>query len=174
MLPTEGVTSGIASEGGYNATLGLRFVRYGAHLVGTMWSSEENQGTNPLKRDMWNINAGGVLGRFILNGEMTSIKKTKLGLDEILVFGGDVRYRFWREMYAQVGFTQSNGALALNNDLNGTGIRPGSGQETAFGIRSMLLSGLQLEALWTNQLIKETGSADRKIDTMQLQMHAYF
>jgi hypothetical protein len=175
ILPTEGAPMGdISSERGFNATLGLRFVRYGAHLVGTYWSSSNEEGTAPRKRDMWNINAGGVLGRFILNGEVTSVQREVVGLDQTLIVGGDVRYRFWREMYAQLGYATANAAVARNNVVSGTGISPGSGNELSFGIRAMMISGLQLEALWTNKLNKENGFEDWTEDTLQLQMHAYF
>ncbi len=175
ILPTEGaVAADIASENGYNVTAGLRFVRFGAHIQATLWSSENTQGLVPRSRTMWNVNAGGVLGRFILNGEITSVQREQGRLDETKIMGIDAKYRFWREMYLTSAYTTANAAVARQNTSYVTGISPGSGSETAFGVRAFVISGLELEALMTEKVNKEDGFADFVEETLQLQMHAYF
>lgn len=177
IMPTEtAASSDIASEEGYNITLGLRFVSYGAHLTGSYWSTQNERATTPRKRTMWNINAGGTLGRFILNGEMTSVRREAGRLDETTILGFDAKYRFWREMYLQAGFMQANAAVGVLNPQTGptTKISPGSGSELSFGVKAFTLSGLEIEALWTSKVNKEDGFADTTEDTLQFQVHAFF
>ncbi len=175
ILPTEGaVPTDISSENGYNLTLGLRFVRFGAHLQGTYWSSENTQGLIPRSRTMWNLNGGFVLGRFIVSSEMTSVQREQGRLDETKILGLDTKFRVWREMYLMAGYTTANAAVARQNTIYVTGISPGSGTETTFGARAFIISGLALEALMTQKTNKEDGFADFVEETMQLQLHAFF
>ncbi|MEM7646810.1 MAG: hypothetical protein AAF203_07875 [Pseudomonadota bacterium] len=177
ILPIENANAAdIASESGFNLTLGLRFVRYGAHLTGSYWATENSSGVNARKTTMWNINAGAVWKRFIFNGEITSVRREQLRLDETKILGLDVKYRFWREMYLQAGFAQANAAVAVANPLTiaTTGISPGAGTEFSFGAKAFMISGLELEALYTAKSNNEDNFANTKEDTLQFQIHAYF
>ena len=175
ILPTEGASStDLASEGGFNVTLGLRFVRLGASLQGSFWQTENDSNTLPSKTAMWNINAGMRLSRLILNGEVTNVRREVAGLDETKIFGAEARYRVWREFYLKTRFSQANASRSINNLVSGTGISPGSGSEVAFGARFFVLSGLDFETLSATKTYKEDGFADFKEETLSIQMHAYF
>ncbi len=177
ILPSEGVGAGsISAEEGFNFTLGLRFVRLGAHAQLHYWQSEDDQGLNPRKRTMWNINGGVVLldRRLIVNGELTNVRKEFAGLDETKILGVDVRGRIWREVYLTGGYAQANAAIAFNNTTSGTGISPGSGTETTLGIRGFWISGFETELLMSDKVNKEDGFADQKESTLSFQMHAFF
>jgi hypothetical protein len=178
IMPTEGVASGIAAEEGINATLGLRFVRFGAHAQFSYWDTADEDSANIRKRTMWNINLGAVLinRRLILNGELNNIRRESISnIDEIRVLGVDGRFRFWREFYLQASFSQANGAIDLDAPSpTSTGFAPGSGTELAFGLRTFLISGIDLELMSASKTNKEDGAADFKEDTMTFQIHAYF
>ncbi|MEM7645523.1 MAG: hypothetical protein AAF203_01325 [Pseudomonadota bacterium] len=174
ILPTEN-GSGIEREAGYVATLGMRFVRYGAHAQASLWSTQDDDAATPIKRDMWNINVGAKLGRFIVNGELTSVQREASRLDETKILGVEGRFRVWREMYLQAMFTQANASLANTGSPNAiTGIAPGSGQEIAFGFRAFTISGLEFETLMATKTYKEDNFPDLTTETLTLQMHAYF
>lgn len=177
ILPAEGVGTGsISAEEGFNLTVGLRFVRMGAHAQLHYWSSEDDQGLVPRSRTMWNLNGGFVLfnQRLIINGEMTNVRKEVAGLDETKILGVDVKFRPWREVYLEAGFAQSNAAVAFNNTTSGTGISPGSGTETTLGVRGFWISGFETQLLMADKVIKEDGFADQKESTISFQMHTYF
>lgn len=177
VMPTQGAaTNNIAAEEGYVVTAGLRFVSFGAHLTGHYWSTKNTQGLVPTKRIMWNVNAGAVFlnQRLILNGEIYSIHREATNIDEIKLVSLEARYRLFREIYAYASHAQSNGALALNGNLGGTGLAPGSGVETVFGLRAFLVSGIELQLLSALKINKEDGYSDFKNDTLTFQLHAYY
>ena len=177
ILPATGVQSGMSAEKGFQLTGGLRFVRYGAHLVAHYWRTERSQGNLPFKRSLWNINGGLVLlnRRLILNGELTHVGLEYEGADIGKILGLETRFRIWREAYVKASLTQAN--VAVDYDLSyqsQTGLSPGSGQEIQYGFRGFWLSGFETEVLVANKLIKEEGNEDYKENTMTFQMHAYF
>jgi hypothetical protein len=177
IMPTENAASSdMASEKGYNLNFGMRFVRFGAHLAGSYWSTQNQEALTPRKRVMWNVNAGAKLGRFIFNGEITNIHKEANRIDDTTLMNVDTKFRFWREMYFLMGMTRANSGVGYNNPLTAstTGLSPGSGSELTFGIKAFTLSGLEFEFLRTAKENKEDGYADYKEDTLQFQMHAYF
>ncbi len=175
ILKDEGApATDIASEGGLNVTLGMRFVKLGASIQGSYWSTDNESTTVPSKTEMWNINGGMKLNRFILTGEITNVRREVAGLDETQIIGVDGRFRFWREMYLKAGMAVANAAVARQNTVSGTGISPGSGDEITFGLRAFLLSGIDIETLYASKTNKEEGFEDQKEDTLSFQLHAYF
>lgn len=175
IMPTENAPAGdISAEGGFNLTLGMRFVSFGASINGSYWDTEDSDATIARRTKMWNINIGGVLDRFILNGEMTSVQREAIGLDETKILGVEAKYRVWREMYLQASFAQANAAVGRINNVNQTNITKGSGSEMTFGAKAFIISGLELETLFSSKVNKEEGEADFTEETLQLQMHAYF
>jgi hypothetical protein len=175
ILPSEGVAGGIEAEEGFNLTLGLRFVSLGAHAQLHYWQSEDADATTPLQRTMWNINGGVVFfqNRLIINGELTSVRKEASGLDEIMVLGVDVRGRIWREVYLTAGMAQANGAIDRTSP-SGTGLGPGSGQETTVGLRGFWISGLETQLLMQNRVNKSDLAGETRESTMLFQVHAYY
>lgn len=177
IMPLENASSlDIASEDGFNLSVGLRFVTLGAHVTASYWATQNPNATTPRKRTMWNINAGAAVGRFIVNGEITSVRREASRLDETHIMSLDTKFRFWREMYLQAGLAQANAAVAVNNPatVSTTGISPGSGSELSFGIKAFIISGLELESLYTAKTNDETDFTSTKEDTLQFQLHAYF
>lgn len=175
IMPTEGADSAdISSESGMNFTLGMRLVPYGLSLSASYWATKNSTLVPVRERTMWNLNASGTVGRFIMSGEMTSVERVVFGLDETKIISVDTKYRFWREMYLQVGYAMANAAIARNVITSGTGISPGSGSELSFGLKMFTISGLEFEGLWNTKKNKEEGYEETTEDTMAFQVHAFF
>lgn len=174
--PTGGASStDIQSEDGFVVTGGLRFVSLGAHLTGSYWSTKNDSAAIPRKRIMWDVNAGLVLNRFILNADVMSIDRTAGTRNEAMVMSVEGKYRVWREMYLQAGYATANSAVARQSTGSyPTGISPGSGSETSMGFKAFLTSGLEVETLMTKKENTEEGFSTQKEDTLQMQLHAYF
>ncbi|MCB0378526.1 MAG: hypothetical protein KDD33_08545 [Bdellovibrionales bacterium] len=169
---------GVQSESGFVVTGGLRFVTLGGHLVASYWSTKNDNAATPRTRTMWDINGGIAWRRLIFNWEVMNISKEEGRSDSATLIGADLRYRIWREIYAQVAFMTANTGIATST--NGTistyttGLSPGSGQEMTFGVKAFTFSGLEIEALMTKKENTEEGFATLVEDTLQVQFHAYF
>ncbi|MCJ8275508.1 MAG: hypothetical protein HRT44_01555, partial [Bdellovibrionales bacterium] len=174
--PTEGYAdTDIRSESGFVVTGGLRFVRMGAHITASYWSTNNDDAALPRKRVMYDINMGMALNRLILNGDIMNIKRTEGTTNEVMLLTAEAKYRVWREFYLQAGYTVANSAVARNTvGQFPTEIGPGSGNEIAFGTKAFLISGVEMETLFTSKENKEDGFAAEKEDTLQVQLHAYF
>lgn len=164
----------IYGESGINFAVGMRWVPYGMSLVGSYWATKNNQGTMQRERTMWNLNASGAIGRFILNGEMTSVQRVVAGLDETKIVSVDAKYRFFREMYLMVGYAKANAAVARLNTTSLTAISPGTGSEMSFGLKMFTIAGLETEILWNSKENKEENRPATIEETMAFQVHAFF
>lgn len=160
------------SAPGYNnsrgvvANLGARFVTLGGSVTLSYWNTKREVASVDLTRQMIALNAGLTFERLTWNGEVVSVSQEFApGLyDAGLVYTNMLLYRLWRETYAT--FTYANSNIALD-------MKEGSADEFSLGVKSFIVSGVELEALWSNRNMRNvTAAANEK--SIQFHAHLFF
>ncbi len=149
---------------GFVATLGARFVTLGASAAFSYWSVKAPDG---LARTMSSITTGLTHWNIIWNGELLTVRQeSSLGkFDQGTIVTNQLKYKFWRENYleANYAFANTNSFLAA-----------GSTNQIMLGVRSFLVSSLDLEALWISKNDLSTGFPTTTSSSAQLQVHLFF
>ncbi len=152
---------------GLTATLGARFVTYGASLAASYWDSKWLSAAGiGATRNMYALTGGMQLKKFTLNFEFL---KAELSTSAGAKNAGSVatvhmKFRTWNEVYFLTNFASSNVARNLAE---------GSGSETAFGMKAFLMSNFELEMLYVMRKLDELG-VDNSHNLTQIQAHVFF
>jgi hypothetical protein len=157
--------SGYSQDNGFLINTGLRFVTLGASATLSYWSTKATEGA-VAERQMTNLSLGGMVGRWIPVFDINMFKVTLSSgqSDAGYVMALENKYRFWRETYAVFNYSKANTAIDRT---------AGASSEIGFGIKSLVLSGLDLELMSTTQTNK-TELAETKTSRLLAQMHLYF
>ena len=162
---------------GLAANFGIRFVSFGASLTYSYWRTTGNLavGNDDVisQLEMHSVGMGGQLGRATINASFVSYAKDVPKRD--FRQGGttslDSLFRVWRENYLIAQYATSNRAEDLS---------PGSGNQTRYGARTFLTSGIELSAYSEkdNQTKTDTDDSSKQTssvaDSLNLQIHGYF
>ena len=159
---------------GFATNLGLRFVTLGASVNYSYWNTKN--ATDPdatIKVEMHSI--GGALNwkRVTIGAEAVSMARDNTAQDfrQGGVMTLDTKVRLWRENYAT--FVVGKGNTALN-------LAPGSAEQTKVGLRSFVISGLDVSLVMdsTTNTLKgaNVDGTDNVIkqSTIQTQIHSFF
>lgn len=144
---------------------GLKFGSFS--LTGSHWFTESASATTVDKsRRMTAASLGAAIGPWILSLDINRVlrEKNDTGMNAGTVMASQNRIRFWRETYFVANYFFANVAEDLSQ---------GSSSETQVGVRSFLISGLDLELLM-RQLKNNTTTTTTINDITQFQMHFYF
>lgn len=165
--PTTAKYLGSRDEG-YTLSVGGRFVSYGASVLLSYWNTRfRDPALNAhLERKMYSLALGGAYQNFIANIEYLWLDKEFAvnAHDKGYVLTNELKYRFWREYYAVLNYAQAN------TDRN---LKSGKAKEYALGLKSFLVSGVELEALYLHR-DQTTGNQSVKEDGYQLQLHLFW
>ncbi|MSP19105.1 MAG: cytochrome c [Bdellovibrionales bacterium] len=159
-------TAGGANIHGFATNLGGRFVTLGASFMFSFWRTNTTTGPTELIKMMYSATGGLQLGPTTLNVDLLHVSQEYTpgfsnGGD---VFTLDTQTRFWRENYFLFSGSQSNIARSL---LQGKGL------EWMFGLKSYLISGLDLELLYINKKDEVSGTESTSND-IQFQIHLFY
>ena len=132
------------------------------------WAMETQQDSEKLKRDMTVSTTGGWWDPIGWNIEYAYIKQEFAPgkVDAGAVATVQTKLRTWREFYAVLNYSDANITQSLSE---------GSSNEMTAGLKSYLISGLELEALY--RVLKDNPKDKTKASTKksyQLQIHAFF
>ena len=155
-------------DNGFAANLGGRWVMYGLSAMLSYWNTQYcNTAGCDLDKKMVGFNVGGTWKGIIVNYDTTTIEReTQPGnTNKATVDTLEVKYRVWREVYAQFNVASANTAPNLF---------AGSGDETMYGVKSFLYPGTEFEVMIVNRKYKYDGGSVYKNDYLQAQMHLYF
>ncbi|MCB0349850.1 MAG: hypothetical protein KDD38_01625 [Bdellovibrionales bacterium] len=172
IMPTdkEFAVNPFSQDRGFAATLGGRFVSYGASFMLSWWSTKGPRGgTGPeLKNDMISLTGGFTYRDFIVNADWTSIdREFAVGSSDAgTVSTFEFKYRFFREMYLMANYATS--AIARN-------LKAGNATEMMYGAKFFLYPGSEVELLMVNRDDHDDATgADTKTTGLQAQLHLYF
>lgn len=151
---------------GFAANVGARWVTLGASLVLSYWNTHVNDTAgNQLSRQILALTTGVAWMRFVWNTEMMYIKREFApgSYDSGNVFTSQLKYRLWRENYAELNFAFANTAMNLKN---------GASSELELGFRSFLAAGTDVELLFVSRK-NETPSTSSTSTGFQWQLHLF-
>lgn len=168
--PIDGPATGLEAEAakakGYLVNLGGRFVTLGASITFSYWDTKSELSTTTIKRQMTSLAIGGMYGRWIPNIDVVKVKKeTTTRVDEGIVYSAKNKFQLWREIYGLVNYQQANVALSM---------LPGKSSEYGFGIKSYLVSGLDLELLYYQRKSENDTMTELDSKYIQGQLHFFF
>lgn len=148
-------------DDGFAANLGGRFVRHGFSAMLSYWKTKGIAGSLQLNKGIAGVNLGAVYRNLIINADITQIRKEYSDgtLDKGDVQTIELKYRLWREIYAQASFARANTTRTL---------KEGSANEFMFGVKSFLTPGTEFEIL--NVSRDDNSVAAGKYTRNQLQM----
>ncbi len=138
-----------SQDDGFAVNLGGRFVRYGFSAMLSYWNTKAKITGFEVNKKMIGLNFGGTWNNFIANVDLTQIEKDYTGgtSDKGHVQTLELKYRMWREIYAQVNVARANTTRTLKD---------GTASEFMFGLKSFLTPGAEFEIL---NVAREDGSA---------------
>ena len=153
---------------GYLINLGGRFVTAGLSFQLSHWAMETNNNSHNLKHDRTATTTGGWIDPIGWNIEYVYIKQEFLPgkHDSGAVTTLQTKLRTWREIYAILNYSDANVTQNLG---------AGSSNEITAGIKSYLISGLELEGLY--RIMKNTPKDKDAATTnksYQIQVHTFF
>lgn len=164
--------NGIGKEKGYVVTGGLRFVKFGGSITGSYWNTTiDNAAVGTTKmQSMFDLNGGIQLGKLTATWDWLRAEKTSAVVSGAEpVNAGDVltlelRYQAWRQIYPFILYSRANTAPDL---------REGSASEMTFGTTAFLLSGTELNVLYSDKSNTTAGTTTKNSFIMG-QLHLYF
>lgn len=127
-------------DDGFALNLGGRFVRYGFSTMLSYWKTKGVAGAQQVNKGIVGLNVGATYKNLVAIADITQIEKEYSSgtLDKGHVQTLEVKYRFWREVYAELSYARANTTRTL---------KEGSALEFMFGIKSFLTPGAEFEIL---------------------------
>ncbi|MBX7230674.1 MAG: hypothetical protein K1X29_01180 [Bdellovibrionales bacterium] len=168
LQPTKLVGTENEASKGLVATTGLRFVTLGASAALSYWDTEYNSSsTVSRKRKMYSLTGGLTYKDFLVNLELLraqiSISDGSLNAGTVVTLQS--KYRIWRENYIVANTAYSNVATDLTQ---------GKGSEYSVGVKSFLMSNLEVEGLFVVRKRDESPIVKTDYNLIQLQAHTFF
>ena len=161
-----GLSRTVNQDKGFVANLGARFVSYGLSGQLSYWQTTNDASGVELERKMISISGGASHKRFTALFEYLIVEKEFAvgSIDRGAAYWAELKYRIWRQTYAQLNYGASNVARTL---------KEGSGTELIVGAKAFILNGIELDLLLINR--KDiVGTTEVSSSLIQTQLHLFF
>jgi hypothetical protein len=157
-----------SKESGLVGTIGYRGVKNSLSSWLSYWSTKNDDLRR--QRTMYSWTSGFQYRRLITHLEALSVENYDLDTEfknSGMTYTLDSRFRMWRETYLQLYYSTSNTALDLTK---------GSANESMYGIKSYIFTGLDLELLFINRQEEKESAPEAPTNSTvtQLLLHYYF
>lgn len=154
-------------DDGFAVNLGGRFVRHGFSAMLSYWKTKGIAGALEVNKGIAGLNVGAVYKNLIVNADVTQIRKeySNGALDKGDVQTIELKYRIWREIYAEASLARANTTRTL---------KEGSTNEFMFGVKSFLIPGTEFEILSISRDDNSVSAGKYTRNQMQMMLNLFF